>query len=255
MRLLFPSLRFVALLALLSTGSAQTLTVFAAASLTDAFGEIGERFEAGRSGVRLQFGFAGSSTLATQLLQGARADLFASADARQLERVAAEGLLADDPVLFAGNSLVLLVPADSPLASPADLATPGLLLVLAAAEVPAGRYARDWLAQSAAEFGSGYAEAVLANVVSNEPNVRQAAAKVVLGEADAALVYRSDSRGLQGVRSLELPGAEALAIGYPIAVTESARHPRLAAEFIAFVLSDVGQEILARHGFSPPPSR
>ena len=252
-RLLILSLSYVALLTLASPGSAQTVIVFAASSLTDALGEIGERFEAERPGARVLFSFASSSTLATQLLHGAPSDVFASANDLQLERVAADDLLAGTGTSFAGNTLVLLVPNGSDIDSAADLATPGVLLVVAATEVPAGRYARAWLSLAEATLGTGYAAAVLANVVSNEPNVRQAAAKVALGEADAAMVYRSDALGLEGVRIVTLPGADTLEIRYPIARLAGATQPELADAFVAFVLSDAGQEVLERYGFSPAP--
>jgi molybdate transport system substrate-binding protein len=252
-RLLYPLLTLIVLLPTSATAWAQTLTVFAASSLTDAFGEIGDRFETTHPGVRVRFNFAGSSTLATQLLQGARADLFASADARQLERVADDRLLDPDITTFAGNTLVLLAAAASGPGSVAALADPGLLLVLAAPEVPAGGYARRWLADSDAAFGPDFESQVLANLVSNEPNVRQAAAKVALGEADAALVYRSDALGLADVRVLPLPDADALDIRYGIAPLRDAGRPRWASEFVTFLLSLEGQAVLERHGFAPPP--
>jgi molybdate transport system substrate-binding protein len=251
-RLLFPLLTLIVLLPTSATAWAQTLTVFAASSLTDAFGTIGERFEATHPGVRVRFNFASSSTLATQILQGARADLFASADTRQLERIAADGLLPTTTT-FAGNTLVLLAAADSGPSSVAALSAPGLLLVLAAPEVPAGGYARRWLADSVATFGPDFEADVLANLVSNEPNVRQAAAKVALGEADAALVYGSDAVGLAGVRVLPLPAAAALDIRYSIAPLLGAGRPQLASEFVTFLLSPEGQGVLAHHGFAPPP--
>ena len=247
---------FIALLSLtlscIGWASAQTVTVFAASSLGDAFSELADRFEAQSPGRNLVLNFAGSSTLATQLLQGARADVFASADEVQMQRLVAENLVANGPHPFAGNHLTILVPEDSELTDASELAAPGLLLVLAGPEVPAGRYARQLLELLDRRWGGGFATAVLANLVSNEPNVRQAAAKVALGEADAAIVYRTDARGLERVRTVTPPDAEAIAIRYPIARLSEAPEPELAAAFIAFVQSPEGLAVLARHGFAAP---
>ena len=250
-RLLLISLLYVAL-SCFPWALAQTVTIFAASSLGDAFSELADRFEAQSPGRRLVLNFAGSSTLATQLLQGARADVFASADEVQMQRLVAENLVADAPRAFASNHLTILVPVDSELTDASELATPGLLLVLAGPEVPAGRYARQLLELLDRRWGEGFAAAVLANVVSNEPNVRQAAAKVALGEADAAIVYRTDARGLERVRTVTPPDAEAIAIRYPIARLTEAPQPELAAAFLAFVQSPGGLAVLARHGFAAP---
>jgi molybdate transport system substrate-binding protein len=159
-----------------------TLVVFAAASLAEAFTDLGRQFEATYSGVRVRFNFAGSQQLAVQIEHGAAADVFAGADQRWMDHVVTRGLVADSPVAFAGNRLVIVVPAANPgrIESPDDLARPGLKVVLAADAVPAGRYAREALSRR----GGDYRRRVLGNVVSEEETVTSVLAKVQLGEAD-----------------------------------------------------------------------
>ena len=231
---------------------AQTVTVFAASSLTDAFTEVAATFEGMTAGVEVVLNFASSSILSAQLLQGAPADLFASADEVQLERVVAAGLVAAEPRVFALNLLTVITPEGSDLADPVDLERPGTLVVLAAPEVPVGRYARELLSALEGGYGLGFAERVLSNLASEEPNARQTAAKVALGEADAAIVYRTDTAGLAGVRELPLPPGASPVAHYPIAPLNSGRSPKQAASFTDFLLSAQGQAILARHGFLAP---
>ncbi len=228
---------------------AQSLTVFAASSLTEAFSEIAEAFEAANPGVTVALNFSGSSTLSTQILQGAPADVFASADARQMEGVAGE--VAGEPQRFAGNSLVVMTPEGSSLSTPEDLAKPGILLVLAGPEVPAGRYALEVLDNLNALYGEGFSVRVLKNLVSEETNVRQVAAKVALGEADAAVVYATDAAVVEGVRSTEIPETYNVEAAYTIAVVRGSAQREVAEHFLEFVLSSEGQAILARHGFRP----
>lgn len=161
----------------------RTLTVFAAASLSDAFGEIGQAFEAAHPGVTVKFNFGGSQALRTQIEEGAPADVFASANAQEMDRLAAAGLAVDTPQTFLSNKLVVILPADNPAALEKleDLARPGVKLVLAAGEVPVGQYARQALDLMNDGFGAEFKEQVLANVVSNEDNVRQVVAKVQFG--------------------------------------------------------------------------
>ena len=228
------------------------MTVFAASSLTEAFEDVAAAFEAGHDGVQVVLNFAGSSALSTQIVQGAPADVFASADAAQMQVVAAEGLLLEAHI-FAGNKLVVVTPRASGLASLADLATPGVKVVLAAPEVPVGVYARAALEKLEAVYGADFKKRVEANLVSEEPNVRQAAAKVDLGEADAAVVYATDAAALKNVSVIKIPEAYNVAATYPIAVLRSASYPELAQAFVRFVLSDEGQAVLAEHGFSQVP--
>jgi len=231
------------------------LTVFAASSLTDAFTALAHAFEAANPGAHVSLDFAASSTLATQILQGAPADVFASADRAQMARITDAGLQQGSPAPFAGNRLVVVVPAGSSIKDVKDLARPGVLLVLAAQQVPAGHYADAMLAAAAAQpgYGPAFVQAVHANVVSREPNVRQTAAKVALGAADAAVVYATDARGLPDVRSIPIPAALQPAIAYPLVALRSGADPSGAAAFRAFVLSPAGRATLAAYGFAPPP--
>ncbi len=245
-------MRFILLiLLLLSTHltHAQELVVFAASSLTESFEEVAAAFAAEHD-VDVILNFAGSSTLSTQIVQGAPADVFASADEAQMEVVAEAGLLSGAPQTFAQNRLVVVTPKDSPVETLQDLAEPGALLVLAGPNVPAGRYALSVLENLNERYGADFSERVLANLVSEETNVRQVAAKVGLGEADAALVYATDAAALRGVEVLEIPAAYNVAARYPIAVLEDSKQPELASAFAEFVQTSA-QGILAERGFSP----
>ncbi len=231
------------------------VTVFAAASLTDAFQEIGRDFESEHEGVDIVFSFGGSPTLRTQIEQGARADVFASADERQMDIAREKGLLGGTPLVFARNSLVIITPAANRarLETPADLARPGLKLVIANQDVPAGEFARKALTALSSEpaYGAGFADRVLANVVSQESNVKQVVAKVELGEADAGIVYVSDVTPSVAphLRTIELPARYRTAGSYMIAVLKDGADKPAANAFVDFVLSDRGQEVLRKHGF------
>jgi len=234
----------------------QTLTIFAAASLTDAFTEISDAFIADHPGVEIVFNFGGSSSLATQLVEGgAPADLFASANARQMT-VAQEGeRIAGKPMTFVKNRLVLIVPADNPAAiqSLRDLANGGVKLVVAAEGVPVRDYTNTLLEGLAADpaYGEGYRTAVIANIVSEEENVRQVSAKVALGEADAGIVYRSDVTPDINDQVIALPIPDRLntIATYPIAITNDSANPELAQQFIDYLLSDIGQDTLVEWNF------
>ncbi len=230
------------------------LTVFAAASLTDAFTDIGDAFEAANDGVDVQFNFASSSALATQVNEGAPADIFASADNAQM-RVVTDAGSAESPLLFATNVLVVVVPPDSELQSFEDLAAEGIRLVLAGPDVPVGRYSRQILENASAPGGIApdFGDRVLANLRSDEANVRAVLSKVQLGEADAGIVYQTDA-AIAGdeVRVIEIPETFNVIAEYPIAVTTDSGEAELAAAFVAFVLSEEGQAILRAYGFSSP---
>jgi molybdate transport system substrate-binding protein len=231
-----------------------TLTVFAASSLTEAFTEIGQKFEVEYPVVHVEFNFAGSQDLETQLEQGASADVFASA-AGGLAPAAKAGVVVDDGQIFAGNRLAVIVPKanEAGIATLQDLAKAGLKIVLANEDVPVGKYARQFLdnASNDAGFGASYKDAVLANVVSEEANVKQVAAKVQLGEADAGIVYKTDVTPelAQHVTTIEIPDAYNVIASYPIAQTTAAQSNEASYVFIQFVLSSAGQDILAAHGF------
>ena len=233
----------------------QILTVFAAASLTNAFEEIATAFEAEYPGVDVVFNFGGSSTLATQLAEGAPADVFASANTAQMNVARDAGRIAGPVRTFAKNRLVIIVPADNPASvqSLHDLAEPGLLLVVAAPDVPVRDYTDTMLERLAADpdYGEEYRQAVIANIVSEESDVRHVAAKVALGEADAGVVYRSDVTPdiAADVRTVPIPDAYNTIATYPIAITEDTAQPELAQAFVDVVLSDAGQDTLVRWGF------
>ena len=232
----------------------QTLTVFAAASLTDAFTEIGAAFDAANPGVTATFNFAGSQTLRTQVEEGAPADVFASANSKEMETLVTGTFVgADVSQVFLSNKLVVILPADNPAALKKleDLANPDIKIVLAAEEVPVGKYARQALDLMDASFGTGFKDKVLANVVSNEDNVKQVVTKVQLGEADAGIVYTSDAIAAPDLKTIEIPADLNLIAKYPIAPLSKSENADLAAKFIEYVLSAEGQAILAKWGFAP----
>ena len=227
------------------------LLVFAASSLTDAFLSLEEDFEHEQPHIDLLFNFAASSTLTAQLLQGAPADVFASADERQMSVVRAAGL-ADGALGFARNRLVLALPADNPagLESFAGLAQPGLRLVLAAPGVPIRSYSEQALNRLASRHRFSTSD-VLDNVVSEERNVRQVLFKIVHGSADAGFVYRSDITPelAATVRTLPLPASANVNAHYLVAVLANSPRPQPANAFIDFLLSPAGQQHLLRAGF------
>lgn len=241
-----------------------TLTVFAAASLTDAFGAIEKDFEALHPHVDVILNLAGSQHLAQQLRLGAPADVFASANPVQMDAAVNSGRIAQEASQpFAQNRLVLVTPPSNPgqVDGLQDLARPELRLVLTDAAVPAGRYARQMLdaAGQDSAFAPTFAQEVLANVVSFEQNVRAVLTKVVLGEADAGIVYATDPHGEapEAVRVRELPARVRAAATYPIAPLRDGAHPDIAAAFVHFVRSEPGRACLAEYGFSPvtiPPA-
>lgn len=235
-------------------GAGATLNVFAAASLTDAFGEIGMAFEEANPGVTVAFNFGGSNQLATQIGEGAPADVFASADTAQMNAAVASGRIDPDaPAIFVTNRLVVIYPADNParIDELQELANPDTLLILAAGEVPVGRYSLAFLdlASADAEFDPTFKEAVLGNVVSYEENVRSVLNKVALGEADAGIVYASDLVGVEGVASLAIPDALNVLAEYPIAPLNDSARGETAAAFVSYVLGEAGQAVLAEFGF------
>jgi molybdate transport system substrate-binding protein len=231
------------------------LTVFAAASLTDAFEQMKTDLEAANEGLAINYNFAGSQALVTQLSEGAESDVFASANNAQMEAAAENGNIAGDPETFVRNELVIVTPVDNPagIDAPVDLGEEGLRLVLAQAEVPVGHYAWEAvckMAEDTAAFGEGFVERVAGNVVSEEEDVRDVLAKVELGEADAGIVYVSDAHvaGDQ-VQLVDIPAEENVIATYPIA-TVAGGDEALGEVFIAYVLSDEGQATLEEFGFT-----
>jgi molybdate transport system substrate-binding protein len=224
--------------------SDEDVVVFAAASLQGAFVEVAESFEAGHPEVDVVLSFAGSSLLAAQIARGAPADVFAAADRAQMDAVVRQGRVSS-PLIFATNQIVLVVPAGDPasIEDAADLARPGVRVVLGAREVPVGAYARAFLRSL------GVAEAVEENVVSNETDVKEVLSKVRLGEADAGIVYRTDvTSGVAG--DVETILLDAPPAAYPIALSTGAG--REAAGFVDFLTSPEAGRILEKHGFGAP---
>ena len=237
-----------------TTPEPRKLTIFAASSLTDAFTEIGRNFEAANPGVTVALNFAGSQALRAQLEAGAVADVFASANMREMDALVTDNLvLADTARVFLTNQLLVILPAGNPanIQSLDQLANTGIKLVLAAEEVPVGKYARQVLDNLNAIYGVEFTDEVLANVVSNEDNVKQVVTKVQLGEADAGIVYISDAVAVPGLKTIEIPGEYNVIARYPIAPLTAAQQPDLAARFIAYIFSADGQAILQKWGFTP----
>ena len=231
------------------------LTVFAAASLTEAFTAMGKRLEAVHAGLKILYNFGGSPTLRTQLEQGARADVFVSADTAQMDLARKSGVVQGETSIFVKNRLVVIVPRHNPahVTTFRDLARPGLKLDLTAPQVPVGNYSRQALSKANAEYGADFAERALRNVVSEEENVKQVVTKVQLGEADAGIVYVSDvtPKVSNDVLMIPIPDAYNQIATYPIALTQSVQNRAAAEFFINFVLSVEGQAVLKAHNFIP----
>lgn len=226
-------------------GRPTTLTVLAAASLTESFTVLGSDFETTHPGVTVRFSFGASSALAQQVVAGAPADVLATASASTMRTVTDAGDATGAPTTFATNSLVLITPVANPAAVTglADLARPGLKLALCAPTVPCGALALTVLADAG----------VKAVPVTQEEDVKAVVTKVVLGEADAGLVYRTDATAAAGRLSVvPTPGIEKQTTSYPVAVLAGARQPALAAEFVALLTSSMGRGVLASQGFTTP---
>ena len=233
-----------------SRGGAEprTLTVSAAASLTDAFSDIGKTFEAEHDGVTVSFNFGPSDGLVGQIDEGAPVDVFASASPRWMDAVDTDGPGVTDRRDFARNRLAVIVPSDNParITGIGDLGERGVKLVLAAEGVPAGDYAREALASAGVE------DAALANVVSNEQDVKGVVTKVLSGDADAGIVYVTDvTADVSGlVKLIGIPDDVNVIATYPIAVVSGTKEAGLARSFVDLVLG-AGQRTLARYGFLP----
>lgn len=229
-------------------GAGRTLTVFAAASLTEVFGELERRFEADHAGVDVRLSYQGSSAIAQQLINGAVADVFASADERTMSTVADAGLVRGQPVVFATNRLTIAVPNGNPagIRSLADLADPArddLAVVVCAPQVPCGAATERVLRASGVPL----------RPVSEEQDVKAVLTKVLAGEADAGLVYVTDVRAAAGeVTAVDFPESGQAVNSYPIATLADAAEPELAREFVALVRGEFGRERLTEAGFGVP---
>jgi molybdate transport system substrate-binding protein len=225
-----------------SSGSANEIKVFAAASLTAAFTELGQQYTSANGGTKVTFNFAGSQALATQIQQAAPADVFASADTTNMDKVKD---LVGTPQNFASNLLQIVVEKGNPkgVKTLDDLANPDLKVVLAAPDVPAGKYAAEALNTAK----------VTVKPVSEEDNVKAVVTKVSLGEADAGIVYVTDvTAGGDKVEGVDIPKDQNVTATYPIATVEAGKDK--AQAFMDLVLSDQGQQVLKQYGFLPPPT-
>lgn len=232
-------------------GGKPVVTVYAAASLREAFEAAGPQFTK-RTGFPVRFSFGGSDALATQLLQGAPADVFASANEAQMARVAA---LVQTPRTLAHNRLVVIAAKDGPVRALGDLAKPDVRVILAAPSVPVGAYGRDALRALARmpEFGAGFDERVGARVASVETDVKAVATKIALGEGDAGIVYATDVTAsiAPHVRVVAFPAGAAPEAAYPIAVLASAPNAAGARAFLSFITSAEGSAYLRARGYLP----
>lgn len=237
------------LVAVLSIGCAarptHTITVFAAASLQSPFTDLVVRFERAHPETTVALTFAGSSSLATQLIQGAPADVFASADAANMAEVVDAGLVSGDPIPFAANTLTIVTPPGNPanVTSIADLARPGVQVVVCAPQVPCGAATRK------IEQAAG----VTLAPVSEESAVTDVLGKITSGQADAGLVYVTDAAGAgSDVTAIAVPESAQAPNTYPIGVLESSTDPVAAREFVELVTGPIGQDVLAAAGFARP---
>jgi molybdate transport system substrate-binding protein len=227
------------------------LTVYAASSLTEAFGDMETLFERAHPGIDVAITFAGSQVLRIQIEEGAPADAFASANPEHMQALVDAGLVRSARV-FAHNELVLIVPSDDPAGIETfDDLPDAERLVLGTAEVPVGRYARRVLAAADSLVRPGFEAAVMRHLVSEESNVRLARSKVELGEADAAIVYRTDAALSDAVRTIPIPKTLNVRADYLIGVVAGGASSDLADAWIATVLSPEGQAVLERYGFLP----
>lgn len=230
-----------------------TLQVYAASSLTEAFEDVARAFEAAHPGVAVQLTFAGSQALRLQIEHGARADVFASADERHMRALETIGDVVSS-VSFVRNDLVVIVPHDDPAGVTSFLDLPrARSIVIGTESVPIGAATRAVLERAGEVYGGAFRDAVLASVVSEESNARLVRAKVELGEADAAFVYRTDAATGSGVRTIEIPAEANLSSAYLIGGVVRSPRAEVAERFIAFVLSTEGRALLAARGFDTTP--
>ncbi|HTR80300.1 MAG TPA: molybdate ABC transporter substrate-binding protein [Bacteroidota bacterium] len=234
------------------------LTVFAAASLSDAFHSMAKHFEEKDPGGNIEFNFAGSQQLAQQIGQGAPVDIFASANMKQMAEAMKSGRIDSASVkIFAHNRLVVVFPKghNGPVRALNDLTAPGLKIVLADKAVPVGQYALEFLdrCDRSASFNPMFKDSVLRNVVSYEENVKAVLSKVMLGEADAGIVYFSDvtQSALTEAGMIDIPDDLNVIASYPIAVISDSKHLARAKKFAEYILSDEGQQILAQSSLLP----
>lgn len=234
-----------------------TLNVFAAASLTDAFTALAPTFEAAHPGVNIVYNFAGAQQLAAQIIEGAPADVFASANRKHMDAVITSSkVISGTDHAFVRNRLVVITPKENPagITTLKDLAKPGVKLVFEAKEVPAGQYTLDFLTKASAlpEYTAAYSPTVLTNVVSYEDNVRSVLSKITLGEGDAGVVYTTDAATQPDkLQQITIPDELNVIATYPIAPLSDSASPELAQAFVEFVLSPEAKQVFVKYGFIP----
>jgi molybdate transport system substrate-binding protein len=232
-----------------------TLTVLAASSLIDAFGELANRFEEQNPGVEVRQSFESSSTLLAQIQQGAPADVFASAAEEEMDTAVKDGLVEGEPEIFVKNREVVMVPKGNPanIRRFRDVAKPGLKLVLAGKDVPAADYALQILGKANKAYGADFEKDVLSNVVSRESDVRASVNRVVVGDADATFGYASDYTPdiRDRVKVVPIPPDLNILATYPIATLDDAKSPELARKWVELVTSEEGQRVLRKWNFEP----
>src|SRR5918997_6946008 len=232
-----------------------TLRVFAATSLTDAFGELAKTFEEDNPGVEVRLNLESSTTLLSQIQQGAPADVYGSSAEEEMDKAVKDGLVAGEPKIFAKNREVIMVPKENPanIRSLHALARPGVKLVLTEEGVPSTDYAIEILGKANAKYGSGFKEDVLSNVVSQEANVRAAVDRVAHGDYDGTFSYASDYTPdiRERVSVIEIPEDLNIVATYPVAALKGAESPELAREWVDLVVSAEGQRVLKKWGFEP----
>jgi molybdate transport system substrate-binding protein len=232
-----------------------TLTILAASSLIDAFGELGETFEQQNEGVTVKQSFESSSTLLTQIQQGAPADVFASAAQEEMGTAVEDGLVAGQPEVFVKNREIIMVPKDNPAGVKEfrDVAEPDVKLALAQKNVPAADYALQILDKANARYGPSFKKDVLSNVVSREADVRASVNRVVVGDADATFGYASDYTVdvRDRVKVVQIPPDLNIIATYPIAALKDAEDSELAKKWVELVTSKEGQRVLEKWNFEP----
>jgi molybdate transport system substrate-binding protein len=239
------------------TASSTTLNVFAAASLTASFKQIATQYQAAHPSIKITYNFNGSQLLAQQIINGAKADVFASADLANMKKVSDPGLVGTQSI-FAKNRLAVIIPVSNPghINSLKDLANKGVKIVVAAPSVPVGKYGLQVLDKmgKSSTYGPAYESAVKANFVSEEENVTSVVNKVQLNEADAGIVYRTDVTAAVAskVKLIDIPDQYNVIAQYPIAVVKSSTQATQAQAFVQYVLSSDGQAVLTKYRFLPP---
>jgi molybdate transport system substrate-binding protein len=241
-----------------ASAEAVDLTIFAAASLSGVLARVKDAYEAANPGTTLTVSTDSSAALETKIEQGAPADVFLAADTASPKKLVDAGLSAGDAVVFAGNTLTIVVPTDNPgsVSEPADLGKPALKVVAAGDEVPITKYAKQLIANIAKqpEAPAGFEAAYAANIVSKEDNVKAVIGKIELGEGDAGIVYVTDAKASTKIATVDIPDAVNVTASAAGVVVGGSPHQGSARTFLGWLAGADGQAILASLGFLPPAS-